>query len=59
MHWASPTLTIRLGLIMLGIGMLLTIGRRSIREIMSAAQRIMLGELKATSTGSIIAMSRT
>ena len=46
MHWASPTLTIRLGLIMLGIGMLLAVGHRSISEMILAGHQIMLGELK-------------
>ncbi len=58
MHWASPTLTIRLGLMMLGIGMLVAIGRRSISEIIFAGHQIMLGELKATSSVSIT-MPRT
>jgi O-antigen/teichoic acid export membrane protein len=53
MHWASPTLTIRLGLIMLGIGILLAIGRRSVSEIIFAGHQIMRGELKATASVSM------
>jgi hypothetical protein len=43
---------------MLGIGMLLAIGRRSISEIIFAGHQIILGELKATSSVSFT-MPRT
>jgi O-antigen/teichoic acid export membrane protein len=48
MHWASPSLTIRLCLILLGIGILLAIGRRSVCEMILAGHRIVVGELNST-----------
>ena len=42
-HWAVPPLTIQLALMMVGIAMLIIIGRRSISEMISAGYQIVLG----------------
>jgi len=43
-HWAVPSLIIRIILMSLGIGILLVIGQRWISEMMSAAHQIVLGD---------------
>jgi hypothetical protein len=42
-HWAVPSLTIQLALMMVGIAMLIIIARRSISEMISAGYQIVLG----------------
>ncbi len=59
MHSASPALTIRICLILLGISMLLAVGHRSISEMFSAGHQILLGELNTTYTSVSTNMSRT
>jgi hypothetical protein len=42
-HWVVPPLTIQLALVVTGIAMLIVVGRRSIAEMISGAQQIVLG----------------